>query len=89
MEVVLSVLAFALPVIFFACINRMVIKQLLDLNNMTNSLPGRLKLNEWMSEYSVECLIDAGIHMKGKPNFIACDKGNKDGIEHFVKSLCW
>jgi len=33
--------------------------------------------------------VSLGNHLLGKFIYIACDKGNKKGVSHFVKVLCW
>ena len=42
-----------------------------------------------MVDYASDCLFEIGNHLKGKHVFIACDKGNKKKVGHFIKFLCW
>jgi hypothetical protein len=53
------------------------------------SFPSTTYLRDMMFEFAAENTLELGHKLQNKLVFLACDKGNKKGVGHFVKILCW
>jgi len=53
------------------------------------SFPSDATLRRYTIKQAVQETISLGRLLVDIPIYIACDKGNKKGVSHFVKFLCW
>jgi hypothetical protein len=61
-----------------------------ELPKMTNSFPSGSSLREFLYLYAIDCLLELSENLeKADCVYLACDKGNKKGLGHFVKVLSW
>ena len=58
-----------------------------DLAAYARSFPSEFYFRSLMYEQAAMCLLGFGRSMKDKLVFLACDKGNKKGVGHFIKML--
>ena len=58
-----------------------------DLTAYSRSFPSEFYFRTLMYEQASMCLLGFGQSMKDKLVFLACDKGNKKGVGHFIKML--
>ena len=61
-----------------------------ELPRMTKSFPSGSSLREFLYLYAIDCLLELSEALeKADCVYLACDKGNKKGLGHFVKVLSW
>lgn len=59
------------------------------IDRFCKSFPSDTYLRDMMFEFAAENTLELGRKLQGKLVFLACDKGNKKGVGHFVKILSW
>jgi hypothetical protein len=62
---------------------------LVDLEQLSTAFPSKDTLRNWTLKHEIDCLVEIGADIKGKSVFLACDKGNKRKVGHFVKIISW
>jgi hypothetical protein len=62
----------------------------LDFNLFSKSFASAHNLRDILISFAVDSLIEVGNQICGAQNvFLSCDRGNKEGLSHFVKILSW
>jgi hypothetical protein len=83
----LTSMAFVLPVLFYSFVVGTGFETLLDIEQLSTAFPSKDTLRNWILEYAIDCLLEIGDGIKGKSVFLACDKGHKKKVGHFVKII--
>jgi hypothetical protein len=58
-------------------------------SSFSKSFPSESYLRDLVFSFAAENMYQLSIKLANKKIFLACDKGNKKGISHFVKVLSW
>jgi hypothetical protein len=65
------------------------ILQRANISSFSKSFASETSLRELVFSFAAENMYQLGVKVKGLQIFLACDKGNKKGVSHFVKMLSW
>jgi len=62
-----------------------------NIQTFAQSFPSEGHLRKLMTNQAARDMASLGQRLRrnGCPVYLACDKGNKKGVSHFVKCLCW
>ena len=84
-----SAAQFLFPLVTYAFLHDTGIFDKLDTSAYAKSFPSDCHLRQMSFKQATRDTISLGIRLSNKKIFIACDKGNKKGVGHFAKALCW
>ena len=81
----LSQAAHTIPLVVAAFLEGHGILDKSDTELYSRSFPSDTWLRELLFDHGAQCTYDLGERLKGQKVFLACDKGSKKGVGHFVK----
>ena len=84
-----SAAAFLIPCLVMACLWDTGMFKGMCLEDYTKSFPSDNTLRQHNMNQAARDTVSLGAQISNKKICLACDKGNKKGIGHFVKALSW
>jgi len=84
-----SAAQYLFPLIVYAFLHDTGIFDKLNINLYAKSFPSDWSLRQMSFKQATRDTMSLGIRLTDKKIYVAADKGNKKGVGHFAKILCW
>lgn len=84
-----STLSTVLPLLVGSMLANLGLLERTDIGNFCRSFPSEAYMRNLMFSKAAECTLSLSCKLKEKLVFLACDKGNKKGMDHLVKYVSY